>query len=126
MKKRNRLWGGFTLIEMLVVIAVIGLIVSISLPMISHVFGDADSRADKRGAQIICSMAAAAQSAGDTTIASALNAKAAADLVIAGVYGQGEFSDTIFRVPNMTVDERNRALKHLTFSKGVLIYTPQP
>ena len=126
-ERKNSVLGAksaFTLVEMLVVIAVIGLLAAISIPMISNVFGNAEEGKDKRNAQILASMASAAQAAGDATIAASGGDEAAANLVIAGVSGAGEFADTTFRVPNMSDVERDNALGHLTFSAGTLIYTP--
>ena len=54
--KTTRFHKGFSLIEMLVVIAVIGIIAAITLPSVSNVNDSAKTARDQRNAQNFCSM----------------------------------------------------------------------
>ncbi len=55
---------GFSLVEMLVVIAVIGVIAGIAVPTIGNITSNADEGATKRNAQNLCSLHTAAVAAG--------------------------------------------------------------
>ncbi|MEM0897542.1 MAG: prepilin-type N-terminal cleavage/methylation domain-containing protein [Verrucomicrobiota bacterium] len=90
--------SGFSLVEMLVVIAVIGIIAAIAVPMIGNVTAQAANNAVSRNAQNIASVysaALAAGYAGTTTVDLAYAA------MRTGVTGTGEFASTRFQVPNL-------------------------
>lgn len=95
---------GFSLVEMLTVISVIGIIASIAIPNIGSISNSAKTATRQRNGQSIVSMFAAGQAAGVTWAGATRNA-----LVGSVISGQaptdGAFSGKTFRVPNITGTE---------------------
>lgn len=81
--------SGFSLQEMLVVIAIIGVTTLIVLPAITGLTASAEQASAKRNAQMLASVAAAAQAAGDPTLRN-LKSKPA----IVSYLGSGLSTDT--------------------------------
>ena len=94
----NKKAAGFSLVEMLVVIAVIGIIAAIAVPMIGNITASAEANATRRNAQNVASIYSAALAAGYT---GASDVDAAYSAVSTGVVGSGEFVNTRFQVPNL-------------------------
>jgi type IV pilus assembly protein PilA len=115
---------GFSLVEMLVVIAVIGVIAAIAVPQIGNLTASAKTARDQRNAQSIASVFAAGSAAGVAWVVT--DASAAADDVVKGeAPADGAFKDKIFRVPNIGGTDLIEAKKHLSLSPdGQLIYAP--
>lgn len=117
---------GFSLVEMLVVIAVIGIIAAIAVPNIGRINDSAKEATARRNAQNIASVFASAQAAG-LNFASASTAKAdiaAAVVTGAAVTEKGPFENTWFGVPGLTEADRNLALDYLEYdaTSGQLLY----
>jgi type IV pilus assembly protein PilA len=87
---------GFSLVELLVVIAVIGIIAAIAIPAMSGIFGQADAAADKRNAQAIVSTFNAARAAGNQK---SYDKAAAISAIVAGTNGGGTFTNSLFQAP---------------------------
>ena len=115
---------GFSLVELLVVIAVIGVITLIGVPIITSVNSKATEARDQRNAQYIASLASNAIASGDLTIPAAGSVDEIIDLLVAGVDGTGAFKGTVFRLQNLNAEERARAKTHLTYVDGNLGYEP--
>ncbi|MFT4549512.1 MAG: prepilin-type N-terminal cleavage/methylation domain-containing protein [Pseudoalteromonas tetraodonis] len=113
--------AGFSLVEMLVVIAVIGIIAAIAVPTIGSITKQANTNKAKRNAQNLASVFASAVAAGAE--ATGANDKAICDLLIAGVYGADSFDTTLFKVPNMTDDDRDDAVAYLITDDSALNYS---
>ncbi|MGI9242927.1 MAG: prepilin-type N-terminal cleavage/methylation domain-containing protein [Verrucomicrobiales bacterium] len=107
--------AGFSLVEMLVVIAVIGIIAAIAVPTIGSITSQANTNKAKRNAQNLASVYSSAIAAGATDFTADTTAAGIVTKLIAGVNGADSFETTNFQVPNMSGDEQTNALGYLVF-----------
>ena len=121
--------AGFSLVEMLVVIAVIGIIAAIAVPTIGNITDQANKSKAKRNAQNLASVCASAVAAGadlgtSTNVSSIVN-----QLVSPGLTGSKDsgFVGTVFKVPNLTGAERMAASQHLSYDAQakMIVYSPK-
>lgn len=104
---------GFSLVEMLVVIAVIGIIAAIAVPNIGKINDSAKEAKDRRNAQSLASVFASAQAAGlnffDTNAATTVSS------IVSGatVADNGPFYNTFFGVPNLSAADQASAISYL-------------
>ena len=119
--------AGFSLVEMLVVIAVIGIIAAIAVPTIGNITAQANASKAKRNAQNLASVCASAVAAGATFTSTTLG-DIVDQIVDTGVYGSAAsgFDSTLFKVPNMSDAERTSAEAHLEYDGGaaMIVYSP--
>ena len=119
--------AGFSLVEMLVVIAVIGIIAAIAVPTIGNITSQANIAKAKRNAQNLASVAASAVAAGSTLATDNDTDILVVGALVTGVTGSvaAGFSTTTFRVPNMSATEQTAALAHLSYDDSVgVVYAP--
>jgi len=125
--------AGFSLVEMLVVIAVIGIIAAIAVPtIVGNITSQADTAKAQRNAQNLASVAASAVAAGATGLSAANEGEIAAvvTLLVGGVNGSAAagFDTTTFRVPNLSAGvggEQESAIDYLVHDASVgIIYAP--
>ena len=117
--------AGFSLVEMLVVIAVIGIIAAIAVPTIGSITAQANTNKAKRNAQNLASVFSSAIAAGATITGT--DAAGVVGQLIAGVNGADSFATTNFQVPNMSQgadSEAEKAIVYLTFVAGDNSVTP--
>jgi len=113
----------FSLVEILVTIAIIAVIAGISVPLIANVMQKSQDTAARRNAQAIAGVASSASAAGSTAITTAPDKATAVELLAAGVSGEGQFSNNVF-IFNLAEDEREKTLKYLDFEDGSLAFDP--
>ena len=106
--------AGFSLVEMLVVIAVIGIIAAIAVPTIGSITAQANENKAKRNAQNLASVYSSAIAAGSTAFTGDTDAGVIVGKVVTGVNGADSFATTNFQVPNMSAAEITNALDYLT------------
>ena len=117
---------GFSLVEMLVVIAVIGIIAAIAVPNIGRINDAAQDAKNRRNAQNIASIYASANAAGheffDTDVATTVSAIVAGFTIPAA--DPGPFAGTFFGVPNLSVAEQTACSAYLEVNaaSGMLVY----
>lgn len=92
---------GFSLVEMLVVIAVIGIIAAIAIPNIGNVNAAARTSTARRNAQTLASTFSAAMAAGVDMSGYHSKAQAVAGLTAGVTPSTGPFKDKQFIVPNV-------------------------
>jgi len=107
---------GFSLVEMLVVIAVIGIIAAIAVPNIGRINESAKDATNRRNAQSIASVFASAQAAGLNFYDAASDTTTLNNVITGGTVTEtGPFKGTFFGVPGLSTADRDLAVPYLTF-----------
>ena len=127
---KNTAKHGFSLVEMLVVIAVIGIIAAIAIPSIATVNAAATKAEQQRNAQTVCSIFNAGQSAGCAWVTTTM-AALFTDMITGRTPASGPFSNQIFKLPalsTMSAADVTGVQSHLAIDASTtpngLNYTP--
>lgn len=116
---------GFSLMEMLIVIAVIGVIANIAIIAFGSVSTTATEMKDRRNAQEIATIAAAASAAGADFVVPADKAATVENLAVGTTPSRGIFKGRRFALPSMGTNEITGAMHYLAFNGNELIYQQQ-
>ncbi|MEZ5329177.1 MAG: type II secretion system protein [Verrucomicrobiales bacterium] len=113
---------GFSLVELLVVIAVIGLIAAIALPSVSKITDKARKATAQKNAQMLCSLHTNAKSAGAGF--SATTRGGILDELVVGVTGTIVATD--FKMSELSEKDKAEALKYCSYDapEGMMSYYP--
>ena len=117
---------GFSLVEMLAVIAVIGIVAAIAVPFAANATSEASATRHQRNAQSLAVLANQVVASGNLTIPAAESVEEVVDLLLAGVRGTGVFEGTVFQLHNLSGEDRAKAIELLSWDGGILEYHPAP
>jgi len=123
--RQNRANRGFGLVEMITVLAIIGIMASILVPAMAGISESAKTHRCQRIAQEFAILFASSQAAGTVDFEDPSSVSEVLDQLVVGVRGSGVFFDTVFRLPNVKMADQNEAAHHLAIHEGVLIYNPR-
>ena len=117
--------SGFSLVEMLVVIAVIGIMAAIAVPALKNLNDAAGVARDLQNARCVAAVCQSAQAAGvefvdpDGSVEQTIR-----NVSAGGVGSEGAFLGQVFRV-SVPDDAVSRLALHLRVESGLLIYSTQ-
>ncbi len=119
---KKNLSKGFSLVEMLVVIAVIGVIAAIAIPSIGSINASAQTATAERNAQSIMSVYQSGLAAGASwgTISTSSDLIKA---VVKGASGSGAFASTTFQVPGMSSTDQTAAQAYISQDANTSVWT---
>ena len=123
MKPSNRS-RGFSLVEMLVVIAITGIMAGFALPQISDFSRSAKEAKAKRNAQNIAAVASQAMSAGFDFVGTNSREQAIANVIEGTTSIEGVFEGEFFGVPNLSLIDAQQASEYLDIGGQTLQYHP--
>jgi prepilin-type N-terminal cleavage/methylation domain-containing protein len=116
----------FSLMEMLMVIAIIGIVVNMALFAFGGARGGAEDVRDRRNAQEIATVAACAKAAGADFVVPGDEAATVQNLVAGAQAASGVFKGRTFKVPPMEEHAVAGAMKFLALHEAELVYQHSP
>jgi prepilin-type N-terminal cleavage/methylation domain-containing protein len=119
--RRRQMRRGFSLVELLIVITVIGIMVAVAVPVLSPIRENARINKNQRNAQSLVAMASSAQAAGavldlSTVTTAVLQLKS-------GVSGTGMFSTSTFKVAPFSPEEIDAITEYISIADNSLVFT---
>ncbi len=112
-----------TLVETLIVIAVIGVITAIAIPSIMRISDQAEKNQAKRNAQLIAATVSEAVGGGNTTILTAGDLDTAVSMVLAGLPVPNGVNGNEARL-SLSAEDAEKAKPYLVYENRILLYNP--
>lgn len=113
---------GFSLFEMLLTIAILGVILNVMIMSVGGIRQASMSAKNHRNAQEIASLAAAASAAGADFIVEGSEEASIQNLVLGVRPDIGVFRERVFKLPPLSAKEIQGAMEYLKLSAGQIIY----
>ena len=115
--------SGFTLVEMLIAIAVIGVMAAIGIVNMMGIRDSANISKDRRNAQNAATLYASARAAGATFSSPPMDKTGIVNELIVGKNGSGLMRSVIFQLPGMSAREADSLTRFLEFNAEIgIIY----
>lgn len=118
-KKYSRIQG-FSLVELLTAVLIIGIFAAIALPLIMGDTDEVQRNIALRNARMIASVAGAARAAGVSEVDSTADVDAAVQKLVIGVPGKGPLATTTFQISDLSPEKILEAQQYLKFTNGML------
>ena len=115
--------GGFSVLELLVVVILLGIGAKLAIAIFSDASQGADDAKNRRNAQEIAIVASSASAAGIKFLVPGDEVATINNLVLGKKASGGIFKDRIYKLPPMHESEIQGALKYLTASESGLVYS---
>jgi prepilin-type N-terminal cleavage/methylation domain-containing protein len=122
-KKTGQAAPGFSLIELMMAVALVGILANLAMMAFGGVAQDAEFQKDKRNAQEIATLAATANAAGASFIVAGDERATIVNLRVGVSPTSGAFRGQIFRIPGVSDNEITGAMKFLTLNDTDLVYS---
>ena len=122
LNQARRTQSGFSLVELLVTMAIMGVVGAIGVAGFGGARQGAEDQKDRRNAQEIASMAAMANAAGAPFVVAGDEAATIANLVSGTTPTTGIFKGRVFRLPNMSAASITGAMRFLSLRDTELQY----
>lgn len=120
----SRLVQGFSLIELLTVVAILGVFASIALVMMGNINQSSVDTRDRRNAQELAAVCASAQAAGvDFVVAGDID-ETIKNVVKGGEPADGAFAGRFFGLQGLAPADQETAKKYLELNNGSLQFKP--
>ena len=117
--------AGYSLTEVLTVVAVIGILTAVAVPTVSNVHDSSEEAKDKRNAQNIASICSSAAAAGlDLMDAEGNLATTISNVATGGYVSGGIYNGSFFGLPGLSEAEQTAAMSYLSLVDGRLEYNP--
>ena len=114
---------GFTLVELLVAVAVIGVLTAIGISSMTGLTESAEVSKNRRNAQFAATIYSSARAAGATFASPVSDKEGLVHELIEGKNGRGHLRDTVFQLSGVSFTEASSLARYLEFSGSVgLLY----
>lgn len=114
---------GFSLMEMMLVISVLGVLCTLALAWFGNHGDDFRQVRDQRNAQSVCSVCQAVDAAGVDIVSEAVSTLEIVQKVVTGItVKKGVFKGRTFSVPNLADEEQEGAAYYLRIKDGQVIF----
>ena len=117
---------GFSLLEMLVALALLGILTAVVLGGFPNINQQSTQTRDRRNAQELATVCATAQAAGVDFVVAGNLEQTIKNVVAGGMPPDGAFAGRFFGVPGMAPVDQTTAKKYLLIDGGSLQFRPNP
>lgn len=117
---------GFSLLEMLVSVALIGIIAALALSILPNINLQSTQTRDRRNAQELAAICATAQAAGVDFVATGDLEQTVKNIVSGGKPADGAFAGNYFGLPGLAPVDQTTAMTYLQLVDGSLEFRPYP